>query len=69
MVVGSTFAAFSRRDLDWLDKQQVGCPQRFAPLLLWRRPKAHAWSATVLVDELDARGLLGSADCLIVSST
>jgi hypothetical protein len=31
--------------------------------------EAHAWSATVLVDELDARGLQGSADCLIVSSS
>jgi len=27
--------------------------RRFSSLLLWRLWKAHAWSATVLVDELD----------------
>jgi hypothetical protein len=27
---------------------------RFSPLRLWRLSKAHAWSATVIVDELDA---------------
>jgi hypothetical protein len=41
----------------------------FLPLRLWRLSKAHAWSATVLVDELDARELQGSANCLIVSSS
>jgi hypothetical protein len=30
-------------------------------LLLWRLPKAHAWSTTVLVDELGAGGLEGAA--------
>ena len=30
---------------------------KFLPPLLWRLPKAHAWAATVLVDELDASGL------------
>ena len=27
----------------------------FLPLQLWRLPKTYAWSATILVDELDAR--------------
>jgi hypothetical protein len=31
--------------------------RQFSALLLRRLPKAHAWSATVLVDELDARFL------------
>ena len=31
--------------------------RRFSPLLLWRLSKAHAWSATVRVDELEARGI------------
>jgi len=30
--------------------------RRFSPLLLGRLPKAHAWSATVLVNELDPGG-------------
>jgi hypothetical protein len=30
--------------------------------LLWRLPKADTWSATVLVDELDAGILQGTAD-------
>jgi hypothetical protein len=30
---------------------------RLLPLVLWRLPKAHAWPATVFVDELDASGL------------
>jgi hypothetical protein len=42
--------------------------RRFLALPLWRLPKAYTGSATVLVDELDARGLQGSSDCLIVSS-
>jgi len=31
--------------------------RRFSPLLLWRLSKAHAWSATVLLDECKAREL------------
>jgi len=30
---------------------------QFSPLRLWRLPKADAWSATVLFDELDPRGV------------
>jgi hypothetical protein len=29
---------------------------RLSPFLFWRLSKAHTWSATVLVDELDASG-------------
>jgi hypothetical protein len=36
------------------------------PPLLWRLSQAHAWSATVLVDELDARRFQGAANCQIV---
>jgi hypothetical protein len=42
--------------------------RRFSPLLLGRLSKAHAWSATVRVDELDAGSLQGSSDCLIIGS-
>jgi hypothetical protein len=38
----------------------------FSPLLLGRLAKAHPWSATVLVDELDPGQLQRSSDCLIV---
>jgi hypothetical protein len=34
--------------------------QRFSPLLLWWLSKAYAWSATVLVDELNASFLKGA---------
>jgi hypothetical protein len=37
---------------------------RFSPLLLWRLPKADTWAATVLVDELDARGHDSAHDLL-----
>jgi hypothetical protein len=37
---------------------------RFSPLLLWRPSKAHAWSATILVNELDPRLLEGAAQLL-----
>jgi hypothetical protein len=30
---------------------------QFSSLLLWRLSKAHTWSATVLIDELDAGSL------------
>jgi hypothetical protein len=38
---------------DWVRFAKNG---GFSPLLLWRLSKAHTWTATVLVDELDARG-------------
>jgi hypothetical protein len=38
------------------------------PILFWRLSKAHARSATVLVDELDAGGLQGSQDCGIIGN-
>jgi hypothetical protein len=38
-----------------------------SPLLLWRLSKAHAWSATVLVDELNPCSFKSPADREIVS--
>ena len=38
-----------RMDGDWVRFANTG---PFSPLLLWRLPKAHTGSATILVDEL-----------------
>ena len=43
---------------------RFGKTSPFSPLLPWRLSKAHAWSATVLVDELNAGGLDCSNDLL-----
>jgi hypothetical protein len=65
-------AAYSLRLLADGSVQKIGFVsqkrRRFSPLLLWRLSKAHAWSATVLLDELDAGSLQGSSDCLIIGS-
>jgi hypothetical protein len=42
-------------------------PSQFSSLL-WRLPKAYAWSAFVLVDELGARGFESAADGDLVST-
>jgi hypothetical protein len=47
-----------RRGRDWV---RLAKPRRrFSPPLLCRLSKAHAWSATVVVDELNASFLKGS---------
>jgi len=36
---------------------------RPSPFLLWRLSKADTWAATVLLDEVDARGDLSQSRC------